>query len=152
MRLTFLLTVLLALLAGAVSSAGAQPVYKCKSSRGTVVYSHEPCVGALVVDTTPTQGLDKSSGQSRKGADVRKSETNRAMAKALEPIFGETAEEYELRHKRFKLPPKQRAECATLDKRLPAEEAAVRDAGKGEVARAEGALFESRKRYREAGC
>ena len=79
-----------------------------------MVYSHEPCLDAQVVDTTPTQGLDKSSGTSRKGADVQKSETNKAMAKALEPIFGETAEQYELRHKRFKLSPKDRAECATL--------------------------------------
>ncbi len=141
----------LGLLVLAVSSPYAQTVYKCKSN-GSVVYSHEPCLGAQVVDTTPTQGLDKSSGTSRKGADVQKSETNKAMAKALEPIFGETAEQFELRHKRFKLPLKDRAECATLDTRLPAQETAVRNADKGEPAMAEAALFESRKRYRELGC
>lgn len=152
MGLTLMLATLLVVLAGAVPSVGAQPVYKCKSSQGKVAYSHEPCVGAQVVDTTPTQGLDRSSGQSRKGADVRRNETNKAMAKALEPIFGETAAQYELRHKRFKLPPKDRTECATLDSRLPAQEMAVRNAGKGEGATAEAALFESRKRYRKLGC
>ncbi len=139
------------LLALASSSTLAQPVYKCKSN-GHVVYSHEPCLGAHVVDTTPTQGLDKSSGTSRKGADVQRSETNKAMTKALEPIFGETAEPYELRHKRFKLPPNDRTECATLDARLSAQETAVRNAAKGEAAGAEAALFQSRKRFRELGC
>lgn len=41
-------------------------VYRCESA-GKVAYSHEPCVGAREVDTTPTQGLDKMSGHSRKG-------------------------------------------------------------------------------------
>jgi hypothetical protein len=141
----------LGLLVLAASSTYAQTVYKCKSN-GSVVYSHEPCLGAQIVDTTPTQGLDKSSGTSRKGADVQRSETNKAMAKALEPILGETAEQYELRHKRFKLPPKDRVECATLDTRLPAQEPAARNADKGEAAKAEAALFEARKRYRELGC
>lgn len=50
------------------ASANAQPVYR-SVGKGAVVYSHEPCIGAEVVDTT-LQGLDKSSGQSRKGADV----------------------------------------------------------------------------------
>ena len=50
---------------GAVPSVGAQPVYKCKSPQGKVAYSHEPCVGAQVVDTTPTQGLDRSMGFGR---------------------------------------------------------------------------------------
>ena len=86
----------------ALSSSYAQTVYRCKSN-GSVVYSHEPCLGAQAVDTTPTQGLDKSSGQSRKGADVQKSETNKAMAEALQPIFGETPAEREKRHRRFKL-------------------------------------------------
>ena len=54
-------------------TCAAQTVYKCES-KGAVTYSHEPCMGAKVVDTTPTQGLDKSSGSSRKGADVRQVE------------------------------------------------------------------------------
>jgi hypothetical protein len=142
---------ILGLLVLAVSAPCAQTVYKCKSN-GPVVYSHEPCLGAQVVDTRPTQGLDKLSGTSRKGADVQRSETNKAMSKALEPIFGETAQQYELRHKRFKLPLKDRAECATLDTRLPAHETAARNAEKDAAAAAEATLFESRKRYRELGC
>ena len=117
-----------------------------------MVYSHEPCLGAQVVDTTPTQGLDKASGQSRKGADVRRSETNKAMADALQPIFGETPQQYQIRHRRFKLPTKDRLECASLDVRLPEQEMAARDADKDAAGRAVAGLFESRKRYRELGC
>lgn len=111
MPLTLTLPTLLVLLAGAVPSVRAQPVYKCKSSHGTVVYSHE-----------------------------------------IEPLLGETPAEYELRHKRFKLPSQDRTECATLDSRLPAQEMAVRKAVIGKRAAAEAALFNGRKRYRQLGC
>jgi hypothetical protein len=130
---------------------GAQTVYKCES-KGSIVYSHEPCLGAQVVDTTPTQGLDKWSGQSRKGADVLKSEHNKAMADGLRPLLGETPEQRERRHRRFKLPPEDKLECANLDTRLPTQETEVRNADKSVVGRAEAALFESRKRYRELRC
>lgn len=130
---------------------GAQPVYKCQS-KGSVVYSHEPCIAAQVVDTTPTQGLDKSSGKSLKGADVLRSEQNKAMAEALRPLLGESPAEYEKRHRRFKLSPGDRAECASLDGRIAGQEADVRNADKGATMRAEAALFDSRKRFRELRC
>jgi hypothetical protein len=129
----------------------AQTVYKCES-KGSVLYSHEPCIGAKAVDTTATQGLDKSSGQSRKGADVRKIEQNKAMAEALQPLFGETPAQREVRHRRFKLPPAEKLECERLDARLLAQEAGVRNAGKADSATAEVVLFESRKRFRELRC
>ena len=66
-------------------ACAAQTVYKC-GTKGAVTYSHEPCMGGQVVDTTPTQGLDKSSGRSRKGADVRHIEQNKAATDALHPI------------------------------------------------------------------
>ena len=143
------------LLAGLLALApfclGAQPVYKCQS-KGSVVYSHEPCVAAQVVDTTPTQGLDKSSGKSLKGADVRRSEQNKAMAEALRPLLGESPAEYEKRHRRFKLSPGDRLECASLDGRIARQEADVRNSDKGAAMRSEAALFDSRKRYRELRC
>lgn len=129
----------------------AQTVYKCES-KGAVTYSHEPCMGAQVVDTTPTQGLDKSSGSSRKGADVRQIEQNKAWADAMRPIFGETPAQREKRHRRFKLTPAERSECERLDGRLPAQEAARHNADKAGAARADVDLFESRKRYRELRC
>ena len=141
----------LGLLGLTASSMSAQTVYKCES-KGSVVYSHEPCLGAQLVDIAPTQGLDKSSGKSRKGADVQRIEQNKAMADGLRPIFGETPEQREKRHRRFRLAPADNLECGYLDTRLPAQETAVRNADKGAVAKAEAALFESRKRYREMRC
>lgn len=132
-------------------NGAAQTVYKCES-KGAVTYSHEPCMGAQVVDTTPTQGLDKSSGSSRKGADVRQIELNKAWADAMRPIFGETPAQWEKRHRRFKLQPADRAECDKLDSSLSRHEAALRTGDKAAAAKAEVDMFYTRKRYRELRC
>jgi len=132
-------------------TCAAQTVYKCES-KGAVTYSHEPCMGAQVVDTTPTQGLDRSSGTSRKGADVRTTEQNKAFADAMRPILGETQEQWDKRRRRFKLSPAERSECQNLDGRLVKLEAGTRAADKPTAAQAEVSLFESRKRYRELRC
>jgi hypothetical protein len=44
-------------------------VYRCETN-GKVSYSDAPCVGARVIDATPTQGMDKMTGQSREGSNV----------------------------------------------------------------------------------
>lgn len=44
--------------AACASATQAQTVYRCEAP-GKVMYSHEPCVGAKAVDTTPTQGKNK---------------------------------------------------------------------------------------------
>lgn len=81
------------------ATCGAQAVYKCES-KGSVIYSHEPCVKATVVDTTSTHGLDKWTGKSRKGADVVRIEQNKALADALKPLLKETPEQWEKRRRR----------------------------------------------------
>jgi hypothetical protein len=143
-----LAAVLMALFA---SPPMAQTVYKCES-KGSVVYTHEPCLGAKAVDTTATQGLDKSSGQSKKGADVRKIENNKAVAEALRPLFNETPVQREVRHRRFNFPLDQKLECGKLDHQIPVHEASLRNADKAGAAKAELVLFESRRRFRELRC
>lgn len=132
-------------------TCGAQTVYKCES-KGSITYSHEPCLGAQAVDTTPTQGLDKFTGRSRKGADVRNEEHNKAMADAMKPLLGETPQQRATRIRRFKLSPADRFECENLDGRLVKLEAGTRSADRAAATRAEVNLFESRKRYRELRC
>jgi hypothetical protein len=135
----------------ASATASGQTVYKCKAN-GTVVYSHEPCLGAEVVDTTPTQGLDKSSGMSRKGVDVRRSEHNKMMAEALRPILGETQVQYETRLRRSKLLREQRLECAVLDRQL-ARHQRTEDTGVGKSSDGgAAALLELQKQFRELRC
>lgn len=133
------------------ATASAQTVYRCEHS-GSVVYSHEPCLGAKAVETTPTQGLDKSSGTSRKGADVRASESNRAMADALRPIFRETPEQREKRHWRMKLLPEEKLECNALDLRLTTQATSIRTVDPGSKAQAEAELLKTRSRFRQLRC
>jgi len=133
------------------AQALAQPVYRCET-KGKVAYSHEPCVGAKVVDTTPTQGLDKFTGQSRKGKDVRQNEYNRLFDDAVKPITGKTHEEMAVQRRRYKLSPADQRECRALDERLRMEEAAVRQASPGAAQQAEAKLFLSRHRYRDLRC
>lgn len=138
-------------LAVAAQGTWAQAVYRCEAN-GRVAYSHEPCPGAKAVDTTPTQGLDQSSGVSRKGADVRRDETNRTFSEAVRPITGKTHEERITMHRRIKLSELAKVECRLLDERIPAEQAAETQAAPSNLKDAQMALFKSRKRYRELGC
>ena len=134
----------------AASSANAQAVYKCVTER-SVAYSNEPCLGAQVVDTTPTQGMDKSSGVSRKGEAVQNTEYRKAMADALKPLTGMDAQQLQTAGKRRKLATAEQLECKLLDKQLPQQEA-LTASPESSTAKTTTALFESRRRYRELGC
>jgi hypothetical protein len=138
-------------LALATFAAQAQTVYRCEV-KGRITYSHEPCVGARAVDTTPTQGLDKSSGVSRKGADVRRAEVDKVVGDALRPLTGLDDSQRATLHRRFKLPHVAKLECALLDSRLESQEAAERGASPQNLHAAQWDLFQSRTRYRELNC
>ena len=149
---TLRLLVVLAWMGLAASALHAQTVYRCEA-KGRVSYSYEPCVGAKPVNTTPTQGLDKSSGVSRKGADVRKAESHKVMGDALRPITGLDDQQRLTLHRRFKLPHGAKLECAVLDTRLESQQADERNAvNPQDLQAAERSLFESRKRFRELRC
>jgi hypothetical protein len=132
--------------------AFAQVVYRCESAKGQVSYSNEPCIGATVVDTTPTQGLDKSSGVSRKGADVQREQTRKALNEAMRPLTGMSHVEKKVFERRFKLPASVKLECQSLDARLPAQEAAEKSGDAKSREEAEAQLFLSRNRFRSLGC
>lgn len=117
----------------------------------SVVYSNEPCLGAQVVDTTPTQGMDKSSGVSRKGAAVQNTEFRKTMADAIKPLTGMDAQQLEKAGVRVKLKPDAQRECNALDERLTQQELLVGSAERP-TTNATAVLFESRRRYRELGC
>lgn len=136
---------------GASVASQAQPVYRCEDG-GRVRYSHEPCMGAKVVDTTPTQGLDKSSGVSRKGRDVRQDELNRMFNDAVRPITGRSHEESKVAQRRWKLPAAAKGECSLLDQQIPQQARAAKNAAAAGKADAELRLYQSRARFRELGC
>lgn len=116
------------LITGLATSAvvQAQAVYRCET-QGRIGYSHEPCVGVKVIDTTPTQGLDKSTGASRKGRDVQREEFKRSLNEAMRPLTGMSHEQTKVFERRFKLPASAQAECKLLDLRLPDQEPMVRN-------------------------
>lgn len=126
-----------------VCQAQSQPTYKCVTA-GKVAYSDAPCVGATIVDTTPTQGLDKMTGTSKKGADVQKIEFNKAMAEALKPIFGETPDQRSKRQKRWNLSETDKLECWSLEGQI--QEKGVMSPSE------EVSLYQARKRFKDLKC
>lgn len=143
-------TYVLALTAFTSAAASAQ-VYKCNVT-GTVTYTDEPCLGAQRVDVTPTQGVDKLTGTSRKGADVRAAEYNRRMAEALKSVFGETPEQRATRHKRGRLTPTEQGTCYDLDRILHRLERQERETANAAHQRTQAELLEKRSQYRQIGC
>lgn len=129
----------------------AQSVYRCET-QGRISYSHEPCIGAKVVDTTPTQGLDRSSGVSRKGADVGREERRKGMHDALRPLTGRSHEEMKVVERRRQLPAKAQLECQWLDVQLPMQERTASSATAKDRESLETRLFLSRSQYRNLGC
>ena len=138
--------------ASVVLPAAAQPkVYRCETS-GKVSYSDAPCVGAKVIDATPTQGMDKMTGQSRKGREVQREEFNREFDKAFRPLHGRSHEEMDVARRRMLLPAKEKALCASLDDVLPSMEADAGRATSEAKARADVDLYKARKQYFDLKC
>lgn len=129
----------------------APPVYRCETN-GRVTYSDAPCVGAKVIDATPTQGMDKMTGQSRKGKDVQTVEMNAAFDKAVQPVTGRTHEEMNVARRRIKLSAQDQAECTGLDAKLPNLETDAAGAPGSTKARADVELYKARKRFFDLKC
>ncbi len=145
------LLLLLALVCCAAPAFAQKPVYRCETA-GRVSYSDAPCVGATEIDATPTQGMDKMTGKSRKGKDVRRDEYNTALAEAIQPLTGMNADEYRVYQRRFKLSPADKLECARLDNRLPTLKKSVQAAAANDLAQTEVDLYKARKRFNDLNC
>jgi hypothetical protein len=128
---------------GLHSPASAQTtVYKCESSAGTVTYSETNCRGRIInTDDAPVPAKPNP-----------KTQENQAMAQAMTPKAGESAEQFETRRRRASLLPTDREECARLDKRMPVEEGMLTNPDPEEVSKAHEALGKSRKRFAELRC
>jgi len=156
MRLSQVASVLglLAVLLPAIAQklpAPSRTVYKCEAD-GKVVYSDSPCLGAKKVDVEPTRGLNKSTGSERVGADVRTERHNEQVAEALKPIFNETPEQRAKRHRRAKLKPDARQQCARLDEQIVALEGKEAGAAGSGLASAQRQLLDLRTEYRSLQC
>jgi hypothetical protein len=142
----------------AASSVAAQSlpptsrtVYRCDDGN-KVLYSDAPCLGAKRVDVEPTRGLNKSTGREQIGQDVRREKHNEQLAEALRPLFNETPEQRATRHKRFKLEPLAKVECARLDAEMPQLEAKERSAKGETLGTVQRELLVPRTRVQKLGC
>ena len=140
MRMTQIAAAALIPLACIGSAISGPPTYKCVSE-GKTRYSDEPCPGASIVDTTPTQGMDKMSGQKRTGADVQRVETRKVFDQALKPLTGKSNAEMEVLRRRINLTEADKRECTALDPKMAGKNATKEDQ-----------LLKDRQRYRDLRC
>lgn len=147
MRRNFLVSLFFA----SCTVVAAPPVYRCETN-GRIAYSDSPCVGAKVIDANPNQGVDKMSGQSRKGADVQRAEMNKVFDDALKPLTGKSPAEMDALRRRVRLPGADQAECARLDRQLPPLEARTSSSDGRARAEAEVQLYQARKRFFDLKC
>ena len=129
----------------------AQQVYRCEVN-GKVNYSHEPCMGAKAIDTTPTQGMDKMTGQTKKGADVQRDEHRKLMGTITSTVTGLSPEAHMRLAQRHQLTRSVQLECAAWDLRLPALEEASAKASPKDKEQQAASLFEARKAFRDLRC
>jgi hypothetical protein len=93
------------------------------------------------VDTTPTQGMDKMSGEKRIGADVQRAETRKVFDEALKPLTGKSNAEMEVLRRRINLTEASKRECAEIDKKIT-----------GSASDSEEELLKNRQRYKALKC
>lgn len=129
----------------------SRTVYKCEDGK-KVHYSDSPCLGAKKLDIEPTRGLNKFTGREQIGQDVRREKDNELMAEVFRPILNETPEQRAMRHKRFKLEPSAKAECARLDVQIPLLEAKEPSATRETLATVQRDLLASRTRFQKLRC
>lgn len=126
-------------------------VYKCEEG-GKVIYSDAPCLGAKRVDIQPTRGLNKISGSERIGADVRAEQNNEQMTNALRPLFGESATERTVRHKRARLSPEKAHKCYELDREISQAEQRERTAKGADLKSIQSELLVHRQSFHRMDC
>ena len=156
LRAVALSVLLLSHAVAAFAQTGALPptsrtVYKCLGD-GKASYSDSPCLGAQLVDVTPTRGLDKMSGHKRMGHDVSTETHREAMARALKPLTGMDAAELKVEQRRQQLPASARLECSELDSKITRAETLERSANGDSLQAMQNELFAARRRFRVLGC
>ena len=134
-----------------VATTASAQVYRCEHG-GKVSYSDEPCVGAKMVDATPTQGMDKMTGSSRKGAEALRDERRKIMDSAFQPLTGLNHEQMNVERRRQKLSPDAKATCRNLDRQLPQLEKQAGGASASQKQGAEADLYRARRAFFELKC
>lgn len=131
--------------------AAPPTVYRCAFG-GKVNYSDAPCVGGKIVDVTPTQGADRLTGRSIKGNDVRREEHRSMLDNVTRPLHGLSHQEMDVIRRRQKLSSADQAQCASLDRQVPALEARSANTIGSAKGKADVELYQARKRGFDLQC
>lgn len=134
-----------------LAAQGQQAVYRCEQN-GKVGYSHEPCVGAKVIDATPTQGVNKMTGVTRKGAEVQREEHRKLLDDGFRPLTGMSHEQMDVERRRFRLSSAEKLQCRSSDLQLPELESRAAAANREMRFRAEAELYKARQEFYWLKC
>lgn len=111
-----------------------------------------PCVGARVVNATPTQGADKLGGALSKAATSSDEHTT-LLDNATRPLHGRSHAEMNVMRRRVNSPVRNQQACARLDSQIPRLEAGTESATTGESkAKADVDLYKARKQFPDLKC
>jgi hypothetical protein len=133
------------------TGAQAQQVYRC-DIHGNTRCTHTPCPGAQAIDTSPTQGLSRSTGTVRRPPDMQRAIPQRPRAETIRPITGQSPQALAVDRRRMRLSATDKLHCEWLDLRLPSLEAQVAQARADQKGQAELALYQARLQLRDLGC
>lgn len=157
MRFAFGWALLGIFLPSAVVSAQSQlpapnrTIYKCQL-KGRISYSDEPCVGAQRLDAVPTRGVDRLSGSTRTGKDVRNEVHSEQFAHAIRPLTGMSPSQFAVATRRQRLDAATQRECSQLEPTILELEQAERRAHAAMAGPIQQDLFILRKRYKKLEC
>lgn len=129
----------------------AQQVYRCEVN-GKVSYSNEPCQGAKVVNTTPAQSSDRTSGQQRKDMDALKAELERNNATKTRALTAKAPEDPEVARRRENLTPLAKHSCSLLDQSLPQLRENAAHGTPENKEKADIQLYKARKAFQDLRC
>jgi hypothetical protein len=131
--------------AWASAQTPTQDVYRCGAGRNTT-YTHVPCTPGTAVNT------DDAPVPAQSKAEQRRVEHNRAVARSLRRLPGESVAQFENRRHRYGMLASDREECDRLDKRIPVERARLTEPDAERVRQAQEALDASNRRYSQLRC
>jgi hypothetical protein len=148
-RLQFALFMLVLASSSACAQSLPKPsrtIFKCEV-QGKITYSDEPCLGAKRLDAEPTRGADSYSGQRRLSEDVSLELRRESLAKALQPITGLNAQQFDALARRQGLDANGQRECRQLERDILQLES-----GSSADTALQSDLLARRKRYKQLRC
>ncbi|WCM97566.1 DUF4124 domain-containing protein [Acidovorax sp. GBBC 1281] len=105
-----------------------------------------------MIDATPTQGVNKMTGVTRKGAEVQREEHRKLLDDGFRPLTGMSHEQMDVERRRFRLSSAEKLQCRSSDLQLPELESRAAAANREMRFRAEAELYKARQEFYWLKC